>query len=78
MEWETPEQRFTHQRLMLEAQKLDKDKLLEIFNSVYRQQQIHSRLFSCLVNWCARNQIELPSFEQLLESRVVDHPAELQ
>ena len=45
MEWETPEQRFTHQRLMLEAQKLDKDKLLEIFNSVYRQQQIHSRLF---------------------------------
>jgi hypothetical protein len=52
MEWETPEQRFTHHRVMLEAKKLDKDKLLNIFDSVYRQQQMHSRVFYCFVNLC--------------------------
>ena len=76
MEWETPEQRFTHQRVMLEARKLDKDKLLSIFDSVYRQQQMHSRLFTCLVKWCVSNQIELPSFDQLLTPKIVDHPLE--
>ena len=78
MEWETPEQRFTHQRVMLEAKNLDKDQLLKVFDSVYRQQQIYNRAFSCLVNWCVRNQVELPPFDQLLAPKTVDHPSELE
>jgi hypothetical protein len=76
MEWETAEQRFTHQRVMLEAKKLSKDELLKIFDSVYRQQQMHNRLFTCLVKWCVSNAVELPAFDQLLAPKIVDHPAE--
>lgn len=61
---------------MLEAKKLSKDELLKIFDSVYRQQQMHNRLFTCLVKWCVSNAVELPAFDQLLAPKIVDHPAE--
>lgn len=67
LEWSTTEQNFTHQRVMMDARKLDKDELLEIFEAIHQQYQIRGHLFSKLIAWCARKGVELPSFDELLE-----------
>lgn len=66
MEWITTEQEFMHKRAMLEAQDLDREKLLEILEKVHKQYFIYYNLFSKLVIWCCRNNLTLPSFEELL------------
>jgi hypothetical protein len=70
------EQKFLHQRVMMDAKKLDKDGLMQIFEMVHKQSLINKRLFSALSSWCARNQVMLPSFDELLEQRPVAHPVE--
>lgn len=74
--WTTPEQEFQHQAIMRDANKLDKEQLLEIFGVVHKQYQLRNHLFSRLVNWCARNQVVLPAFSELLEPNTSSHPLE--
>lgn len=76
LEWTTPEQNFLHQRVMMDAKKLDKEQLLEIFEIVHKQYQIRGHLFSRLSSWCAHNSVVLPSFSELLEPKKVGHPLE--
>ena len=76
LEWMSPEQNFTHQRVMMDARKLDRDELLEIFEAVHQQYQIRGNLFSRLIYWCAKNGVELPPFDELLKPKSVDHPVE--
>lgn len=72
LEWSTPEKDFLHQRVMMDARKLDKEQLLEIFETIHKQYQLRDRLFSALVNWCVRSGVVLPSFSELLEPKQSD------
>lgn len=74
--WTTPEQDFQHHAIMRDAGKLDKEQLLEIFGVVHKQYQLRSHLFSKLIRWCARNQVTLPPFAELLEPSDSSHPLE--
>ena len=76
LRWSTTEQDFLHQRVMLDARKLDREQLLEIFEAVHQQYLLRNHLFSRLVKWCTSNGVLLPSFQELLEPKPVDHPAE--
>ncbi len=76
LQWRTPEQDFLHRRVLADAKKLDKDQLLEIFAEVHSQYLLRSHLFARLSAWCARTGVILPSFQELLEPRTVDHPLE--
>jgi len=76
LEWFTPEQSFMHQRVMMDARKLDKDDLLEIFEAIHQQYQLKGHLFSQLVRWCVWTGVELPPFSELLEPTQADHPSE--
>ena len=49
---------------------------MQIFEMVHKQSLINKRLFSALSSWCARNQVMLPAFDELLEQRPVAHPVE--
>ena len=64
----TPEQSFLHQRVLMEAKKLDKDDLIKIFEDVHRLYLIKGGLFTRLVNWCARSGVELPGFDELYDA----------
>lgn len=66
LEWVTPEQSFMHQRVMMDAKKLNKEELLEIFEGVHQQYQLRNHLFVCLTKWLVRNGVELPPFSELL------------
>ena len=66
MEWLSTEQEFMHKSAMIEAEKMDKEKLLEILQKVHKQYLIYHNLFSKMVIWCGRNQLMLPSFPELL------------
>jgi hypothetical protein len=66
LEWVTPEQSFMHQRVMMDAKKLNKEELLEIFEGIHQQYQLRNHLFVCLTKWCVRNGVELPPFSELL------------
>jgi len=76
LEWSTPEQSFMHQRVMMDARKLDKDDLLEIFEAIHQQYQLKGHLFSQLVKWCVKTGVELPPFSELLTPKQADHPLE--
>lgn len=69
LEWTTTEQSFLHHRVMMDAKKLDKQKLLEVFEGIHKQYQLHNHLFVCLVKWCIKNGVELPPFSELLAPR---------
>ena len=56
----------------MDARKLDKEDLLEIFEAIHKQYQIRDRLFSALVNWCVRSGVLLPPFSELLEPKQSD------
>jgi hypothetical protein len=73
-EWFTSEQKFAHASIMMDAEKLSKEKLLEIFAAVHQQYQIKDRFFRSLVNWCARNSVLLPAFDELLEPTPLSPP----
>lgn len=57
---------------MMDARKLDKEQLLEIFEAIHKQYQLRDRLFSALVNWCVRSGVTLPPFSELLEPKQPD------
>ena len=76
LEWLDAEQEFLHQRVLMDAKKLDKDQLLELTNMIHKQQLINKRLFSSLLRWCARSGIVLPPLTELLAPREIAHPAE--
>ncbi len=56
-----------HKSAMIEAEKLDREKLLDVLQKVHKQYLIYHNLFSKMVLWCGRKQIMLPSFPELLE-----------
>jgi hypothetical protein len=74
--WLGTEQSFLHQRVMLDAKKLDKEQLLEVFEATHQQYLLRSKLFTNLISWCARNGVLLPPLTDLFEDRPVDHPLE--
>jgi hypothetical protein len=74
LEWMNTEQEFLHKRVMIDAAKLDRDQLLDIFEMVHKQYLIRSNLFSRLARWCAQNSVILPGFDELLSPRPVEHP----
>lgn len=76
LQWQTEEQEFLHQRVMMDAKKLNKEQLLEVFEGIHRQYLLRSHLFARLASWCASNKVILPSFEELLKPKQVDHPAD--
>lgn len=76
LQWQTEEQEFLHQRVMMDAKKLNKEQLLEVFEGIHRQYLLRSHLFARLASWCARNKVILPSFEELLKPKQVDHPVD--
>lgn len=76
LDWMSQEQEFLHKRVMMDAKKLDKDRLLQILEMVHKQSLINKRLFSSLASWCARNKVILPAFDELLTSREVVHPVD--
>ena len=65
------EQEFLHKRVMVDAAKLDRDQLLEIFEGVHKQYLIRANLFSRLASWCAKNSVELPGFDELLAPKPI-------
>ena len=63
----TAEQSFLHQRVIRDAEKLDKDALVKNLTDLHRLYLIKGGLFTRLVNWCARSGVVLPSFDELYE-----------
>jgi hypothetical protein len=64
--WITAEQEFTHQYFLMQAKKLDKEELLDLFEHVHKQYLVNHRLFKSLMKWCACEGSGLPSFDKLL------------
>jgi len=63
----TPEQSFLHQRVIRDAEKLDKAALVKVLTDVHRLYLIKGGLFTRLINWCARSGVVLPAFDELYE-----------
>jgi len=63
----TAEQSFLHQRVIRDAEKLDKEALVKVLTDVHRLYLIKGGLFTRLVNWCARTGVVLPAFDELYE-----------
>lgn len=76
IQWQTQEQEFLHNRVMMDARKLSKEDLLKIFEDVHKQYLLRNHLFARLAAWCARNKIILPSLDELLKPKEVNHPEE--
>lgn len=74
--WLGPEQSFLHQRVMMDAKKLDKENLVEYIDFLHQQYLLRNKLFTNLVCWCTRNGVELPPLTELFEDRKVNHPLE--
>lgn len=72
--WLGTEQSFLHQRVMMDAKKLDKEQLIEIFDAMHQQYLLRSKLFSNLICWCARSGVELPPLTDLFEDKPATHP----
>ena len=64
--WTTPEQDFMHQYFMMQAKKLDKEELLEIFEQVHKQYLFKTRFLNCMIKWCANSSVTLPDISSLL------------
>lgn len=76
IQWQTQEQEFLHNRVMMDARKLSKEDLLKIFEDVHKQYLLRNHLFARLAAWCAGNKIILPSLDELLKPKEVNHPEE--
>ena len=66
VKWTTQEQDFMHQYFLMQAKKLDKEELLEIFESVHKQYLMKTRLLNCLIKWCIKSNVMLPDIASLL------------
>jgi hypothetical protein len=78
LQWRTEEQDFMHQRVMMDAKKLDKEQLLDYLDELHKQYQLRHHLFNRLLIWCARSGVTLPSFEELLAPKPINHPTGLE
>jgi hypothetical protein len=66
VKWTTQEQDFMHQYFLMQAKKLGKDELLDLFEHVHKQYLVNHRLFKSLMKWCVSSGFDLPSFNTLL------------
>jgi hypothetical protein len=64
--WTTPEQDFMHQYFMMQAKKLGKEELLEIFETIHKQYLFKTRFLNCLIKWCSQSDQGLPDIKMLL------------
>ena len=79
LEWVSTEQEFAHKQAVEAFSKLNRDQMCKLFSDVFQQYQIKSNLFSKLSIWCARNNVILPGFDELLSiGKTVTHPTELE
>ena len=60
---------FTHLKACDAAKKLDKEELLDIFETVHKQYLIRDNLFKNLLKYCGTNGLMLPPFDELLASK---------
>lgn len=63
----TAEQSFLHQRVIRDAEKLNKEELVKVLTDIHRLYLIKGGLFTRLVNWCARSGVVLPAFTELYD-----------
>lgn len=66
VKWTTQEQDFMHQYFLMQAKKLSKEELLDIFESVHKQYLMKTRLLNCLIKWCLNTGINLPDIASIL------------
>lgn len=63
----TLEQQFLNQRVKASAEKLDKDKLIEILEIIHTNYLVRSKMFKNLVKHCAQQGMVLPPLNELWE-----------
>lgn len=61
------EQKFLHQRFKAEAEKLDKEQLVEIVDIVHSNYLIRNKMFKNLIKHCTKQGISLPPINELWE-----------
>lgn len=61
------EQQFLNQRVKASAEKLDKDKLIEILEIIHTNYLVRSKMFKNLVKHCAQQGMVLPPLNELWE-----------
>jgi hypothetical protein len=61
------EQQFLNQRVKASAEKLDKDKLIEILEIIHTNYLVRSKMFKNLVKYCAQQGVVLPPINELWE-----------
>jgi hypothetical protein len=61
------EQQFLNQRVRASAEKLDKDKLIEILEIIHTNYLVRSKMFKNLVKHCAQQGMVLPPLNELWE-----------
>jgi hypothetical protein len=66
IKWTTQEQDFMHQYFLMQAKKLDKEELLELFEKMHKQYLIKSRFLNCILKWCASSGVLLPDISSIL------------
>ena len=59
---------FTHLKACEAAKKLDKEELLDIFETVHKQYLIRDNLFRKMLKFCQRQGVMLPPIDELLKS----------
>ena len=59
---------FTHLKACEAAKKLDKEELLDIFETVHKQYLIRDNLFRKMLKFCTGQGVMLPPIEELLKS----------
>lgn len=65
--WLSTEQKFLHQRVMMDVKKLDREQLVEICSFFHQSYLLRNKLFTKLVRWCVKNGVELPPITDLIE-----------
>lgn len=65
--WLSTEQKFLHQRVMMDVKKLDREQLVEVCAFFHQSYLLRNKLFTKLVCWCIKNGVELPPITDLVE-----------
>lgn len=68
LEWLTAEGNFQHTRVMMDVKKLDKEQIIDLFETVHKQYLIRGRMFSRLLKFVQSRGIILPPLDVLLSS----------
>ena len=64
-EYMTLEMKFTHARFTTQAEKLDKEELLDILNIVHTNYLIRNGMFKKLIRHCIKEGVTLPPMSEL-------------